>query len=743
MKMTILPLCAVVGLAATAMGQTVVNDDFTAYSNGNLAGQGNWAVINNASNTLGTFAFNVSDAADTASTIGATYSTNGSYVYLDETSDGNAYDDEWTGTMDFQLKMTDTGGPYGADYSANMPVFQIGLTSETNSNPVLASAIKIAPVFRVRAENGNLDLLLNASSPDTYRFMQIAYSNLGWAVESATPVFETDSIRISWTVRKSRTADTYKAWGSWSNLTTGANGTGTIANPNLVIANPLCATIYADPDPVVFMGIPDHATSNTYGGLIRVDTTLSAISIVKSSVPPSSPVAPTGLTAKGSNEKVTLTWTAANEANSYNVLKAATSGGSTTLIGNTTGTSFEDTAAVNDVTSYYTVQSVYTGLVPETYDSAEVAGAASAKVVLLEWGPSTALATATVAFDISNIATNSGITTVVGETTPLRATSGTYLGQPIYGVMQGSSGLSGDGASKNDPRIIEQVNTVGSLSVTNDVIDWRVHGGDYGSGLNYFKQANWSTNALLDATVAPAKVIIGAQLITAIKLRAAIRNGNDWYVSQTFSQNATNKVEIADIAAESWAPLTVATLSSTTLMADPVAFDTSANAGFTNINAVGFFAANGLNLRWRVNQVYLEASLPEETGTEYDQWADSYDLAGGDALDSADPDMDGLINKYEFAYGGNPTNSLSQGTLPAMTKGTYGGTNGFTYIYRELINSDPYTYMFQVRDDLVYGSWTNTGFTVVGEGNLDATWRGVTNFVPTTQAKKFMRVNVE
>jgi fibronectin type 3 domain-containing protein len=87
---------------------------------------------------------------------------------------------------------------------------------------------------------------------------------------------------------------------------------------------------------------------------------------------------PDGFSATGGNSQVGLSWTAVSGATSYNIKRAASSGGSYTTIstpGSVTGTSFTDSTAVNNTTYYY----VFSAVTPfgESANSVETSATAS------------------------------------------------------------------------------------------------------------------------------------------------------------------------------------------------------------------------------------------------------------------------------------------------------------------------------------------------------------------------------
>ncbi|WP_227793620.1 glycoside hydrolase family 6 protein [Paenibacillus guangzhouensis] len=114
-------------------------------------------------------------------------------------------------------------------------------------------------------------------------------------------------------------------------------------------------------------------TSYTNTGLTNGTTYYYVVSAVNSSgespnstqasVTPQSnltvPAPPTGLTATAGNVQAALSWTASNNATSYNVKRSTTSSGPyTTVAVGVTGTSYMDTGLTNDTTYYYVVSAV-------------------------------------------------------------------------------------------------------------------------------------------------------------------------------------------------------------------------------------------------------------------------------------------------------------------------------------------------------------------------------------------------
>jgi hypothetical protein len=104
---------------------------------------------------------------------------------------------------------------------------------------------------------------------------------------------------------------------------------------------------------------------------------LSAAEVSALVNPPTPPAAPTGLTATPGNNQITLNWTGAAGAASYNVKRATVSGGPyTTIDAGVATTSYPDLSVTNGVTYYYVVSAVNAH--GESPDSAEASATVAA-----------------------------------------------------------------------------------------------------------------------------------------------------------------------------------------------------------------------------------------------------------------------------------------------------------------------------------------------------------------------------
>lgn len=124
-----------------------------------------------------------------------------------------------------------------------------------------------------------------------------------------------------------------------------------------------------------------------------------------------------------------------------------------------------------------------------------------------------------------------------------------------------------------------------------------------------------------------------------------------------------------------------------------------------------------------------------ETG--YAAWSSSYGLAEG-AL--GDDDNDGLLNRYEYGLGGNPTNGFIDGHLPMFGRSGV----GFAYVHARRSDDSNLVYYLETTEDLVDGSgWTNAGYAVVATNVTGGTFDWVTNSIPTTAPQTFIRLIIE
>ncbi|VGO19384.1 autotransporter outer membrane beta-barrel domain-containing protein [Pontiella sulfatireligans] len=126
--------------------------------------------------------------------------------------------------------------------------------------------------------------------------------------------------------------------------------------------------------------------------------------------------------------------------------------------------------------------------------------------------------------------------------------------------------------------------------------------------------------------------------------------------------------------------------------------------------------------------------------TPYGEWLTKYGQDDGEA----DPDFDNYNNLQEYAFGGDPTNAAVQGHVPVSEVIVDGSTNWLTYAYgyRSDTNSGV-TVTAETTGNLVIGTWTTAGVTVLGTNTIDGTYDTITNGIPMDGTTDFLGVFVE
>jgi len=124
---------------------------------------------------------------------------------------------------------------------------------------------------------------------------------------------------------------------------------------------------------------------------------------------------------------------------------------------------------------------------------------------------------------------------------------------------------------------------------------------------------------------------------------------------------------------------------------------------------------------------------------QFAEWAGSYGLSGADADENADPDNDGASNLSEYGLGGDPTNPGDIGTKPLYSQ----GATEMQYIYVARTDDVRLDYYLEINTDLIYGAWTNMGYSSVSGPSGTPDWDSVTNTVPADVAEKFIRLIIK
>jgi beta-glucanase (GH16 family) len=394
---------------------------------------------------------------------------------------------------------------------------------------------------------------------------------------------------------------------------------------------------------------------------------------VEASATPVPPPTPTGLTATPSGASVALSWDSSSGATSYRVKRSLVMGGSYSLIGTPTSTSYEDTDVASCTAYYYVVSATNS------------------------FGESTNSVEASATLGSYSIAVNSG-GSATGQFIADANVSGGTVAAPT------GSAIDTTGVTSPAPQAVYQTEryntftyTFGSLS-TGTAYKVRLHFAEY-----YFNSANARRfNVAINDT----------QVLTNYDIFAAAGGQNKAVVDEYMvTPNGSGQIIIAytvgtaDLPKSSGievilpAPVAPTGLAATAgdaqvaLNWDAVSGATGYNLGRAT-NSVGPYAAvtngltgtsytdasvvNGTTYYYVVSTVQggcestnsTEVSATPTAPSEFPAWQMQYFGCTGcpEAASDADPDGDGQDNMAEFMSGTNPTNSASAFHVISITE---------------------------------------------------------------------------
>ena len=133
---------------------------------------------------------------------------------------------------------------------------------------------------------------------------------------------------------------------------------------------------------------------------------------------------------------------------------------------------------------------------------------------------------------------------------------------------------------------------------------------------------------------------------------------------------------------------------------------------------------------------YDDLSIRVEPSS-YTNWAASW---GGVDIGSETNDYDGDLhdNFWEYAMGGNPTNSADWGDEAVLEAN--GGV--LTFVHGQRSDDANLAYYLETRNDLIHGQWTNSGYSVTGTNETGSLVDLVTNEISTVADQTFIRIRV-
>lgn len=140
---------------------------------------------------------------------------------------------------------------------------------------------------------------------------------------------------------------------------------------------------------------------------------------------------------------------------------------------------------------------------------------------------------------------------------------------------------------------------------------------------------------------------------------------------------------------------------------------------------------------------------------QWESWVTSSNLTGVDADPYADPDHDGVCNRWEYASGGNPQvadrNQGGQSLTPQLTLIEEEDARyiEFTFLRRRDAVARGLRFTMETTDSLAPGSWQNQAYeevgapVPVGDGSIERCKVRATNPLPLSTQRLFGRMKVE
>ncbi len=449
---------------------------------------------------------------------------------------------------------------------------------------------------------------------------------------------------------------------------------------------------------------------------------------------------PTGLDAVAADTVALLDWDddLTGFLDYYTVYRSTVSGTNNYVaLTNVASSAFIDTALVNGTTYYYAVTAIGTNGFESGY-SDEISAtpvAASASTVLVQHLDATVVASVTLSNvnEVVSWADQSG-----------SGNNATALDE--VPVLYPSASLSGSGLSGMDVRTNRAVMTLLTAVASDSVLDFR------GAALTNsgfavlvaFKTDSVATNVNNHSVMGNGnfglrydgngnmEANLGGSLIS--KTNTTVAAGDT--IVYAFNYTApSGLVEFWDSKSES--------------------LDTMATTVYGDFSSGSLILAGAVNKNMFMDgmvgevQIYSSRLSPSEFAAKRDalaaKWGASSGAYGlwaatyGVGAETENPDNDALDNLAEYAMGGNPTNGADIGLVPVLAK----GVGEMIYVHAVRTDDSSLSYYLETNSDLVYGAWTNSGYTVTGTDMTGGTFDFVSNSVPTTASKLFIRLQIE
>lgn len=730
--------------AGVFINQPLITTDFSGYALDDLAGQNGWeAISGSGSNAFAVIQDGLMNTADTVATMADFNTTNGNAVYVDQLV-GNGMDDAIEGYIDVIISTTSSVGTPDdsvlnpaefADFE-NQGVMEFGISSSTAESLQVDKDMMAMFYVQVR-HSGKIALLFgnmdNDSAENRLASLDKPESlwnpkDNAWDYDGGAADLETDPLRISFKVRKTREHGVYQAWGSISNLSNGATSethTDTIEFELIEDA----ATLYDTPAALFAMG-HSYRSQQEFGssGTNRVsiiNATVLGLDVAHTTGNPPVVTEPVLTEVVSADREVSFSWEPVLDAtNGFSIVMETPSSETYVVASGLTDTTFTDGPRWNGIVNTYTLTADFgSGTTTSTnFSVAPFPMIGQEKMESSGWTTG-----GQVVGDLSGLTTNASFIYLDCLTTAVLTEGvGGYTGPTLYGLFQCAPAGT-------------------AFSVEAEANKAKFNGGSWG---NWGNHLTFIKAEDMEAGVASYNAV-DKKLAYSIRLgswtwgewdfacNAAIRNGSTWYLSATTLPRGggggeDKPFDIPDIMLEDWYEISVVPgleIAVVGLLVD--------KSTLTDINAFGWFAEQMVNSALYDLEVKTEGDTPS-----YEYWTGSKGLVSSNSAPTLDPDGDGIINREEYAFDGDPlvadTAELPVITIdPAST-----GSDFVTCIYKK--QRDPVgglTYSLQSTTDLLT-SWSPVAGAT--EGAIDYYWTAVTNQVPYSGAidTEFYKVEV-
>lgn len=736
------------------VGEAIYSDDFSGFAPGDMTQNADWEAVSGSGSNA--FAI-VGNTADTVSTEADFDTSVGNAVYLDKLI-GNAFDDSVKGSFDFKVSSTAEPG-MDADFG-NSGVMAWGLTASTSESLDVDKAVMALFHVTVRYENGVFILFgQDGNNEDDNTLAGFNWDNAGWnpkpdaaATQSwlgdpaAPQDLETDLFRVDWEIRKTREAGVYQAWASMSNMTQNIATSGTI-----VFDTKSAADLYDSPASLFTMG--HYHLANNGSAFSVLHTTIDSVSLTHTTNNLPDVLAPVVNEVVSIDRGVILDWDPILEATGYSVFME-TGGINYTVTNNTQDVSVTDKPRWNGVENTYTVRALYdypeAPLSPDYLDSVPANGTPQALFTRLIMDGSAQNYSDNWKFDLTqNQQTNGTLAYFDNTVTPWVENGVASSGDPGIGTWTGPTLHALTQVATNGIRNLSTWDEWAWVSPGNSAYHGFNHHFNWGAGLEqlvYAQVDQWSYDegapASVDMSASPFTISVGSDWLLlgapsgSFKLRAAVRSGGQWYVSDAGALHGETGVMRVDVQDTMWA-----TLSTTPGTDMAIGSFTVDHTSLTAVDAAGWFYDAGYRIFIYKLEILESKELPS-----YDYWAKESGLVSTNNAGADDPDLDGINNSKEYAYGGDPL-VADTAILPEMdmtiVSDPVTAEDVFTYVHLE--QNDPNSgiiYNLKESTDLVNVPFTSADYTAT-TNVVDYYWSVVTNYIPVTEQNLFIKLDIE